>query len=66
MIASQRNFGARRQRNQIKSKIQITKQMVRSEMRNKKRKLEIPWGKISHNINNSKLGKPLRVQNTHH
>ena len=36
-----------RQQNQM----QITKQMVRSGMRNKKRKLAIPWGKTSHNIN---------------
>ena len=43
MIASQRNFGERMQRNQIESKMQITKQMVRSEMRNRKRKLAISW-----------------------
>ena len=40
MIASQRTFGARMQRSQIESEIQITTQMVQSEMRNKKRKLE--------------------------
>ena len=46
--------------------MQITKQMVRSGMRNKKRKLAIPWGKISHNINNSELKQLLRVGNTYH
>ena len=35
--------------------MQITKQMVRSGMRNKKRKLAIPLGEISHNFNNSEL-----------
>ena len=60
MIASQRNFGARMQRSQIESEMQINQ-----KCETKKENLQSLGDKISHNINNSEMRQLLRVRNTY-